>query len=331
AFSGRLKRKEQLGGAIIIAALLVAGLIVPSRFRETGAGEILKAALIQGNSTPEEILTAAGKKKILKRYLAMTRQAAAAEPQLQLVVWPETVVDLHMEQGGLHRPEMKALAEELNLNILYGARLRDGSHLYNSITLLSPGDGQVQLYHKQRLVPFVEYFPLHEQLNQILDLDQLKLGCYTAGKEITIFEIKNIPLAAVVCFESYFGSLTRQFARDGARHLFVLTNDVWFGETIGLEQHVQVAAIRAAEMGIGVTQVANSGITASFDYRGREIFRSGKSKPDMFILPLELARRKTVYALAGDYFPAIWAAHLAVSTIYVLAIKRRNRRLAKSL
>ena len=64
--------------------------------------------------------------------------------------------------------------------------------------------------------------------------------------------------------------------------MFILTNDVWFDDTIGLEQHVQAAAIRAAEMGIGVTQVANSGITASYDYRGRELFRSGKSERKIF-------------------------------------------------
>ena len=54
-------------------------------------------------------------------------------------------------------------------------------------------------------------------------------------------------------------------------------------------------------------------------------------EPDIFIVPLELSHRKTVYALAGDYFPAIWAAYLAFSTFYALGAKRRKRRLAKSL
>ena len=96
AFSGRLKRKERLGAAIMITVLLVAGLVLPSCFKEIGTGEKLETALIQGNSAPEEILTATGKEEILKRYLEMTRRAAAAEPRLQLVAWPETVVDLYM-------------------------------------------------------------------------------------------------------------------------------------------------------------------------------------------------------------------------------------------
>jgi len=100
------------------------------------------------------------------------------------------------------------------------------------------------------------------------------------------------------------------FAAAGSRHLFVLTNDAWFGESIGLEQHAQVAAIRAAEMGIGVTQVANSGITISFDYQGRELFRSGKNESAVFSLPLDLTTRSTLYRHYGDYFPAFWALFL---------------------
>ncbi len=310
--------------AASVAALMLLGISLPSLFPVEKEETPLWTALIQGNSTTEEILSRQGKETIFNRYLEMTRQAAEAQPQLQLVVWPETVVDLFVSDTMLHRPKMEALAEELGLNILYGARVRDEENLFNSVVLLSPGEGKAQYYHKQRLVPIVEYFPLQEQLNEMLDLDLL-LGSYTVGERQTIFDINGIPVAAVVCFESYFGSYTRHFSDEGGRHLFVLTNDAWFGNSIGLEQHAQVAAIRAAEMGTGVTQVANSGITASYDYKGREIFRSGKSEPDIFLLPLEMERRQTFYTLAGDYFPAFWLIFLVVNFISGVIKKRRHR------
>ena len=155
----------------------------------------------------------------------------------------------------------------------------------------------------------------------VLNLE-MDLGAYTPGEEITLFEFSGIPLAGVVCFESYFGDYTRLFARGGGRHLFVLTNDVWFGATIGLELHAQVAAIRAAETGVGVTQVANSGITISFDYRGRELFRSGKAEQETFFISLDPAGRKTIYRYAGDYFPAFWLFFLIV---YCLMVKAKQR------
>ncbi len=138
-----------------------------------------------------------------------------------------------------------------------------------------------------------------------------------------IFNVEGLPLAGVVCFESYFGDLTRLFAARGARHLFVLTNDGWFGGTTALEQHAQVSALRAAEMGIGVTQVANSGLTVSYDYRGRERLRSGKQKAETFVTDLDLTGRLTPYRLLGDYFPAFWNLCLAG---YMIACARQRYR-----
>lgn len=321
----RLAQKKLLYiSSAFAAALFLLGIFLPAFFKEVKAEAPLWTALIQGNSTTEEILSNRGKEKILARYLDMTRQAAAAEPRVKLVVWPETVVDLHRKDTALHHPEMVSLTNKLGLDILYGARLREGENLYNSIILLSPGEEKFQFYYKKRLVPFVEYFPLEDQLNKMLNLELL-LGKYSAGEEQTNFQIRGNSLAAVVCFESYFGSYTRQFSHGSPQHLFVLTNDAWFGNSIGLEQHAQVAAIRAAEMGIGVTQIANSGITITFDYRGRELFRSGKSEADIFILPLEMERRETFYSLAGDYFPAFWLAFLAINMITAAFKKRRSK------
>jgi len=319
-----IKRKALTTGFVVISLLILLGLALPSVFPEEGRGEVIKTALIQGNSRPDEILSTPGREIIFSRYLEMTRRAAEKDPDLQLVVWPETVVDLRLTEHGLHRPEMEALAGELGLDILYGAVLKDGENLYNAAVLLSPGEDDFQIYYKQLLVPFVEYFPMHELLNAFLDLELL-LGRYSPGEKHNLITVRGIPLAAVVCFESYFGSYTRHFSKIGGRHLFVLTNDVWFDKTIGKEQHAQVAAIRAAEMGIGVTQVANSGITASFDYRGRELFRSGISEPDIFILPLELTRRTTFYTLAGDFFPALSSAFVIALTLAAAAKKLRRR------
>ncbi len=225
-----------------------------------------------------------------------------------------------------HPGEMVRLAEELDVSILYGAQLYIEKALYNSMILLSPGQSETQVYHKQRLVPFVEYFPLEGLLNKILGLD-FTLGSYRAGDKLTLFYHRGIPLAGAICFESYFGSYTRLLARLGGRHLFVATNDAWFGETIGLEQHAQVAALRAGEMGTGVTQIANSGISISFDYKGRELLRTEKSERGYRILPLDLARRSTFYRWAGDFLPVICLLFLAGCAV---AAARRAKCLSRS-
>ena len=305
ALSRTLRGKSLVAAATIFLAFFFGGALLPELAPVTKTKAPLQTALIQGCSDTEEILSAGGKEAILQRYLHLTRAALEKEPRTQLVLWPETVLTLRMrEDGSLHRRELVGLADEMGVGILYGAQVYTQENLYNAMILLTPGQHDAQIYSKQRLVPFVEYFPLEDLLNRWLDLGII-LGSYSAGDECTLFHYRGTPLAGAICFESYFGDYTRRFARRGGQHLFIATNDVWFGETIGLEQHAQVAALRAAEMGIGVTQIANSGISISFDYRGREMMRTGKAERGFYILPLDLARRPTLYRLGGDFFPLL--------------------------
>jgi apolipoprotein N-acyltransferase len=314
-----LKKDLALKSLAFLLLLIFAGLLVPNLFIPEQVNRNLNTVLIQGNSTPEEILTG-GKELIARRYLNQTRQALAINPAVDLVVWPETVVDLDFRQQVKHFHLLTAAEDSFELPLLYGARTRYPQQLFNTILLYQPGEKEIPLYHKKRLVPFVEFFPAEQYLNRILNLNML-LGSYSPGSELTIFELNSARLAGVICFESYFGDHTRLFAKDGAEHLFVLTNDNWFGSSIGLEQHAQAGAIRAAEMGIGVTQVANSGITISFDYLGRELFRTGKQVEDTVVVSLPLAHRQTVYSLWGDYFPALWALFLAAGLISIYLSK----------
>ncbi len=308
-----LKNTALLGIITVFTVLTAAGLFLPSVQPPQIDEEPLQVALIQGNTSPEQVL--AGREATTELYLNLTRQAVHSETDL--VIWPETVATLNFTSGHNHPADLIRTADELGVGILYGARIRIDDTRFNSITYYSEDSNNLSLYHKKRLVPFAEFFPAEKLLNQMLQLELL-LGSLTPGEEITIFEIKNKPLAGVICFESYFGDHTRLFAARGAQHLFVLTNDAWFGRSIGLEQHAQAAAIRAAEMGIGVTQVANSGITISFDYRGRELFRTGKAETETVNFTLETTHRNTIYTRAGDFFPAFWALFLVVSILVLL-------------
>ena len=310
-FLKKLQGKNLAAASSIFLIILIAGLAVPAFQEVERKDEPLYTALIQGNIQPERIIDR-DRQNILEHYLDMTRQAMEEEPRTRLVVWPETVVHLDFRAERSHPDEIAELGEEYGIDLLYGARIQKPGDLYNSIAHFSSRQEEITVYNKHRLVPFVEFFPAEQILNKILQLDLL-LGSYTPGEELTIFEINGTAVAGVVCFESYFGDHMRLFAEKGARHQFVVTNDAWFGDSIGLEQHAQAAAIRAAETGAGVTQVANSGITISYDYRGKELFRSGKSEPDIFTVPLDTARRETLYSRFGDYFPALWGLFLLLS------------------
>jgi len=138
ALERRLKGKALPTAAAVFLLFLAIGLAAPELFPHQ-PGPSLKTALIQGNSSTEEILSSSGKKVILRRYLDLTRQAVENKPETELVVWPETVVELNFRKDREHLPEMSSLAEELGISILYGARVRTDEALYNGIVLLVPG------------------------------------------------------------------------------------------------------------------------------------------------------------------------------------------------
>ncbi len=317
-----LRGKNLLAAGSAFLIILAFGLALPVFQEVEKEEEPVHTALIQGNVHQERVINT-GRENILEHYVDMTRMAMEEEPGTELVVWPETVARLDFRAGRSHPNEIAGLGEEYGIDLLYGARIQKPEGLYNSITLYTGGQEEIPVYNKHRLVPFVEFFPAEQLLNRILQLDLL-LGSYTPGEKVTVFEINGLPVAGVVCFESYFGDHMRLFTEKGALHQFVVTNDAWFGESIGLEQHAQAAAIRAAETGTGVTQVANSGITISFDYQGRELFRSGKSEPGIFTIPLDMARRETIYTRLGDYFPALWGAFILIAGPYFVFKTRRE-------
>ena len=84
-------------------------------------------------------------------------------------------------------------------------------------------------------------------------------------------------------------------------HIFILSNDAWFLESSGLEQHARAAIVRALETGLGVTQVANTGYTVSYDYAGREILKLPALSEGICLLKQKYPFAKPFISY-GDYF-----------------------------
>jgi len=288
--------------SLVFLVLTLSGLLLPDLlFQKEAREDTKKIALVQANTPQEEIMSPAASSDILERYLRLSTDAVNQNPDLDLIVWPETAVNYHMGNGNPLLPPIKEMVKNANTPLLYGAALKKDTQRHNSIVLLNPEKEEVNFYHKKRLVPFVEYFPFHGWLNRIVDLE-LALGRFTPGEEINMLPHGDTKLGGIICFESYFSDYTRKVATKGADHLFILTNDGWFDDTIGIEQHAQVAAIRAAETGLGTTQVANTGITLSFNYRGELVKKAPRQERDYFILETDFSARPTVYRYAGEYF-----------------------------
>ena len=188
--------------------------------------------------------------------------------------------------------------------------------IYNSLIVLAHGGGLAALYDKIHLVPFGEYLPLQGTLEAIglEQLTRIRGGFAVGGNPRPLLDVMGLPrLAGLICYEAIFPAAIVQGAeRPGV--LVNVTNDGWFGPTIGPHQHFHQARVRAVEEGLPLIRAANNGISAVIDAEGRILHKLGLDESGSFDSALPSARGVTLYGRFGDLifafnvvlFAALW-------------------------
>ncbi|WP_079008152.1 apolipoprotein N-acyltransferase [Streptomyces sp. XY431] len=296
--------------ALFAAAVLAAG---PLLFALRPAPP---AAASAGGSGPAEVRIALVQPGIVDepdaRFEASARATAAlvGQPPVDLVVWGEssTTADLDRDPATLAR--LRALSAATGAELLAGedARKSDG-RISKDAVLVSP-DGVVDRYRKIRLVPFGEYIPLRPLLGWVAGVSRAAGENRAPGTDQHLLPAvdrsgRALPIGTLICFESAFPDMARTAARAGARVLVYQSSTSTFQRSWAPEQHVSLAAIRAAETGRPVVQGSLTGVSAAFDAQGRELARLGTDGTGALVvrLPLTAPDAATWYDRVGDVVP----------------------------
>jgi apolipoprotein N-acyltransferase len=137
---------------------------------------------------------------------------------------------------------------------------------------------RVQFYHKSKLVPGVEQIPFADQLAFLKPAFQAfggSAGSYGKQDQASVFYSQNgIGAAPVICYESIWGEYVADYVLQGAQFIAIITNDAWWGNTSGKDQHLLYAKLRAIETRRWVARSANTGISAFINQRGDIVQRS---------------------------------------------------------
>lgn len=200
-------------------------------------------------------------------YLGMTEEHWDTD----LILWPETAIPIPQDQAGKiidHIDERLGTDSTLITGIpWYGFsdRIEDFT-FHNSIMAVGNGDG---MYHKQKLVPFGEYVPLQGVLRGLIGFFDLPMSDFSRGPEYQEPLVANgIQIMPFICYEVAYPDFVA-FNSRGADLLLTISNDGWFGDSIGPLQHLQIARMRALETGRYMVRGTNNGVTAIIDHRGR--------------------------------------------------------------
>ena len=276
-------------------------------------GEPLRVAAIQGNV--EQNLK--WDPDALEAQLALYRDMTLASPPAELIVWPETAVPVLKEYAEGYLAVMARIASDRQAALITGVPLRQVNaagerRFYNAITVLGEGQGT---YLKQKLVPFGEYVPLQDLLRGLIAFFDLPMSDFARGPaQQPLLQAKGLRLASYICYEAVYPEFAAELARDSDL-LLTISNDTWFGRSIGPVQHLQMAQMRALEAGRWMIRATNNGISVLIDPQGRIQSRIPQFQAAILYGEIQAMQGHTPYLRFGSLPLAILAALILLATL----------------
>jgi len=269
-----LATRETIRVRVVIAVLpvlvlmLMAGIgLVRLYSSDTESAGAIVVRLIQ----PNIVQVDKWRRELLEHHLfehvRMSRSNGFEE--VDVVIWAETAVPFSIETSKHYRQVVTQAVPSGGI-LVTGAHRTDQTagnslQVYNSLFVLGDNGVILDKYDKTHLVPFGEYIPFRKWL----PLSPLTSGMgFSAGPGPQTISISGIPaFSPLICYESIFPSAVTGTTRP--KWLLNVTNDAWFGDSVGPHQHFAAARLRAIEEGLPLVRVANTGISAVVDSLGQ--------------------------------------------------------------
>lgn len=285
-----------VAGAGLLGAAFALGAVLEGR--GLPADRDLRVRLVQPNAEQGLKWDPERARFFFERQLAFT----AADPRPDLTIWPETAVPYLLEDY----PEVgrRIAAAGRGSPVAVGVQRVEGWRFWNSLAVIGPDGLPGLVYDKHHLVPFGEYVPFGDQMYDWFGLvafaAQQGRG-YSAGTGAAVLDLgPDLGLVLpLICYEAVFPQIPLA-APGRADWILQVTNDAWFGQWTGPYQHLAQARLRAVEQGLPVIRVANTGVSAVIDARGRVVESLALGEAGFLDVSLPAALPPTPYARTGD-------------------------------
>ena len=312
-------------------------------------GERKQVVVLQPNIDPYNDKFA-GMSQAQQDEILLTLAKNSSELSTDLIVAPETFTSGVSENAPMsHETSVKLvdfLKSRPNTDLLFGATtylvygLKDkptytarqsdyGWYDVFNTAIYTDSSANFKFYHKSKLVVLVEYLPYPQFLDFInsfaIDLGGAT-GSYGTQKERDVFKSSNsnIVVGAAICYESIYGDYYREYVQKGANLMTIITNDGWWGNTPGYNQHLRYASLRAIETRRDIARSANTGISAFINQKGDIVSQTKWWQPAYLKGEVTLNEKITVFVKYGDYIGRIatFALILFIGLIILVIIRK---------
>lgn len=323
----QLNYKKLIGGVAFIILPIIFSIIKYTTYKESINPS--NVVVVQPNIDPYEKFGSLTAYDQLETLIKLSD--SVAHSNTEYFIWPETALPNYADEDQIrnNREFIRAqnfLSKYKNGTLITGAEtikwypneatpsakyIKDMDMYvdnFNSAVQIE-NSAEVDIYHKSKLVPGVEKLPF-PTLFAFLKPVFAKLGGSVGGwgwqNEPSVFYAQSgIGTVPVICYESLWGNWIGQSVRNGAQFITIITNDGWWGNTSGKDQHLLYAKLRAIEMRRAVVRSANTGISAIIDQKGNITHQTEWWKREAINADINLNNEITFYAKNGDIIPGI--------------------------
>ncbi|MFP8488475.1 apolipoprotein N-acyltransferase [Gracilimonas sp. Q87] len=290
---------------------------------ETDPKDEIEVAIIQPNhDSYEDFAGMSGLDEVMDSLMSLTDRTI--NPKTELVIWPENAIDGAIFSKSRTASRIADSARSWNTNFIVGTGLfktydtdtdklyrgiiQSSGHPYNyfNATLFVKADGSISDYEKANLVPIVERIPFVEILATIDVFDFVDWGSiagFGRGRTPDMIETTAFTSPGLICYDSVYPSWIREFVRNEATFITIITNDGWWGNTSGHLQHFAYARLRAIEFDRWIARSANNGISGIIAPNGKVISQTDYWVRTGFVSQVYNRYTETLYTRFGNWLP----------------------------
>jgi apolipoprotein N-acyltransferase len=289
------RRTAQVAAAAVVVAFALLGAIAPAG---APTGQRIDAGLVQGGGRRGYRAIESDPQDVYERHLAATDRLQAP---LDLIVWPEDVIDVEGDVGRTDVAEdLAAIARRFGATVVAGVVEGEGTdHFRNAAVAWGPDGGIVGRYEKVHRVPFGEWVPFRSLVERVADLSAVPADAIV-GEGPNVLPTAAGRLGVAISYEVFFADRGRAAVHRRAEVLLVPTNAASFKTSQVPTQEVAAARLLAVATGRTVLQAGPTGYTAVVTHDGRVTRRSVLGRQQVIQARVTLRRGKTLYARTGD-------------------------------
>lgn len=234
----------------------------------------------------------------IKKIVELQTELDKKTENLYITVWPESSLNkVILRNSEDYKIFTKAFSKKFSFKskyLLLGSIVENRVGFYNSAILIDENYEIIDLYFKNKLMIFGEYYPAKKLISKIIPIYKKFINLNKG--DIKTLTLENSNIGVLICYEDLFSSNGIELTKNGAEILINITNDSWYGDSIASYQHLMLSIPRVIENRKFLIRSALNGESAIISPNGKIIKKIERNKEGYLLHKVHLTKEISFYS-----------------------------------